>query len=222
MSGATAAGLWATSSAGVIAASLAELAAWWRDSFHSFLAGAEAHTPALLMILALIVSVPILAVVGLGLRKLAAGSADEAGLRDDEHGPNTARIIGRACRRPETAWLEMEGRPDWRFAIDRELVRIGGEHDNDIRLDGQSVQRYHAVVQRSMDAELVITDVSSTDGNGLVVNGRRLERASLVDGDRVEVGGTVFVVGVGPGLERSGRTASVDDVGPMLAERAGT
>lgn len=222
MTGATAAGWLATASAGGFATLLAGLAAWWRDGFHVFLAGAEAYTPALLLGLGWVVAVPVLALVGFGLRRLAARSTAKSGSAEDDHGPITARIIGRACPRLEAAWLEMEGRPAWRFAIDHELVRIGRENDNDIRLEGRGVHRYHAALQRSADAEFAITDLSSTDGSGIAVNGRRLDRASLVDGDRIELAGTVLLVRIRPVLDVGDGTSNVADFGAAVAERTAT
>lgn len=179
-------------------ASQAGVAEKGREQVQIWLTGAADHTPALLIGLIFLVVVPVLAVAGLLMRWVASGKGAAGNGIDHEPGPITARIIERARRRPQTAWLELEGRPTLRYRLDHELVRIGREDDNDIRIEGRDMHRYHAVVQRGEDADLVITDVSSPDGNGVVVNGRRLRRASLVDGDRVELGGTVLVFRAAP------------------------
>ena len=71
-----------------------------------------------------------------------------------------------------------------------QTIRIGRHQDNDIRLPDTSVHRYHAVIEQTAEEEFVITDVSGTDGNGVRVNGERLARAQLADGDIIELGRT--------------------------------
>jgi hypothetical protein len=100
--------------------------------------------------------------------------------------------------RPVEAWLEVAGAEGRRWALGRGMVRIGREEDNDIRLPLATVHRYHAVLHRTSDAEYVITDLSSADGNGLIVNGRRLAEARLKDGDRVQLGAATLTFAARP------------------------
>jgi hypothetical protein len=90
--------------------------------------------------------------------------------------------------RPVEAWLVLDGAGGRRYDLARGVVRLGREVDNDVRLPLATVHRYHAIVHRTSEAEYVITDLSSPDGNGLLVNGRRLGEARLEDGDRVQLG----------------------------------
>lgn len=90
--------------------------------------------------------------------------------------------------RPAEAFIEVAGGAGRRYPLGRGMVRIGREDDNDIRLPFATVHRYHAVLHRTADAEYVITDLSSADGNGLIVNDRRLAEARLKDGDVVHLG----------------------------------
>ena len=55
---------------------------------------------------------------------------------------------------PVDAWLKVDGGHDAPVPIVREIVRIGREDDNDIVLPLSTVHRYHAVVQRTEEAEL--------------------------------------------------------------------
>ena len=71
-----------------------------------------------------------------------------------------------------------------------QVIRIGRDRDNDIRLPDASVHRYHAVIEHTPEEAFVITDLSGKDGNGLRVNGKRLTRAELADGDLIELGRT--------------------------------
>lgn len=158
-----------------------------RDRLSVWLSGAEAHAPALLLGLALLLAVPLLALLGLAVRLLAApqgGRGETAGLTPALH------------MRAAHAWLEVEGDPAHRVAINGEIVRIGREDDNELCIESGAVHRYHAVVQRTPDQDFVITDVSS--GNGLRVNGETRTRSRLSHGDRLEIGGTAIRFHVEP------------------------
>ncbi|HEY7643264.1 MAG TPA: FHA domain-containing protein [Steroidobacteraceae bacterium] len=76
------------------------------------------------------------------------------------------------------------------LVVERELrrgrFRIGRGIDNDLRIDGRYVSRYHCCVLTG-DDECVLEDVHST--NGLYVNKERIrERHRLQDGDLIELG----------------------------------
>jgi hypothetical protein len=67
---------------------------------------------------------------------------------------------------------------------------IGRSEENHIRLDQGSVSRQHALVAATSGA-FVIQDLHSQ--NGTFVNGDRITRHTLHDGDRVKVGDVAFV-----------------------------
>jgi pSer/pThr/pTyr-binding forkhead associated (FHA) protein len=97
--------------------------------------------------------------------------------------------------RPQEAWIEIVNRgavapssPDRRYSLGRTLLRIGRETDNDVCLEDITVHRYHAAIHRTEDAEFVVTDLSSSGGNGVVVNGRAVAEARLGNGDMIELG----------------------------------
>jgi hypothetical protein len=89
---------------------------------------------------------------------------------------------------PEPAWIEIAERNGELCPIDRELIQIGRQGDNDICLDDATVHRYHALIERKAGSGYTIADVSGPDGSGVRVNGRRIGIASLADGDMVELG----------------------------------
>jgi hypothetical protein len=68
------------------------------------------------------------------------------------------------------------------------MVRIGRHEENDIRLASKTVHRYHAVVHVTDDLQYVLTDLSGRDGNGVIVNGERVEQATLKADDVIELG----------------------------------
>lgn len=88
------------------------------------------------------------------------------------------------------AFLEIESEGDissWR-QLDRRLVQIGRDEDNDICLAESTVHRYHAVIERTEDQGLMIVDISGPEGNGVRLNGEKVGRAGLSHGDVVELG----------------------------------
>jgi hypothetical protein len=82
---------------------------------------------------------------------------------------------------------------DWdgqRIEIAKRRTLIGRSKECDIQLADPNVSRRHAEV-RQEGASYWIVDLDST--NGIEVNGRRLKRAKLEDGDRVVLGSTEIV-----------------------------
>jgi len=69
---------------------------------------------------------------------------------------------------------------------------IGRAAQADFILDAPLVSRVHCRLSVEPSAELVVTDLDST--NGTFVNGERITRATLRDGDRLAVGRVTFTV----------------------------
>jgi Protein of unknown function (DUF3662)/FHA domain len=74
-----------------------------------------------------------------------------------------------------------------RREIDRRRMVIGRSKECDIQLEDPNVSRRHAEVRQEGTAYWIV-DLEST--NGIEVNGRRLKRAKLEDGDTVTIGST--------------------------------
>ena len=68
-------------------------------------------------------------------------------------------------------WLTVEGRSGGPMPLAGDLIRIGRQEDNDIRLADRSVHRHHAVIERTADEAFMIKDVSGQDGSGVRING---------------------------------------------------
>lgn len=82
---------------------------------------------------------------------------------------------------------------DWdgqRKEIGKRRTLIGRSKECDIQLADPNVSRRHAEV-RQEGASYWIVDLDST--NGVEVNGRRLKRAKLEDGDRLVLGSTEII-----------------------------
>lgn len=69
--------------------------------------------------------------------------------------------------------------------LNKSSISIGRGPECDIHLRSSSVSRYHAVLRISHDA-VILEDMNST--NGCYVNGRRVTRQLLKDGDMLQVG----------------------------------
>jgi pSer/pThr/pTyr-binding forkhead associated (FHA) protein len=62
---------------------------------------------------------------------------------------------------------------------------VGRTPDNDLQIDAKYISRHHAVILAG-PAHTIIEDLNST--NGVLVNGRRISRQILKDGDQVMIG----------------------------------
>ena len=94
-----------------------------------------------------------------------------------------ASVVDLGIEREEAA-LTWDGE---RREIDRRRVVIGRSKECDIQLDDPNVSRRHAELRQEGTAYWIV-DLEST--NGIEVNGRRLKRAKLEDGDTVTLGST--------------------------------
>lgn len=156
-----------------------------------------ARAPALVLGLSIVMVVPPLALAGLIARRKRRQHA--------AHSPDTTLALTRAGKRsastldpepiktegfswPTEAWVDIPGSPGGRYVIGRTLVRIGREADNDIRLSAKTVHRYHAAIRRTTDGEVMITDLSGNEGNGVLVNGAPVGEARLKKGDVINIG----------------------------------
>ena len=77
-------------------------------------------------------------------------------------------------------------------AVEQRSVVLGRSRECDVRVDDPNVSRRHAEV-RQEGATYWLVDLDST--NGTELNGRRVTRAKLADGDTITLGGTEIVFG---------------------------
>jgi hypothetical protein len=112
------------------------------------------------------------------LEKRAADASDSAAQTGEEI----------ALEGPARVLIRTDGNTDFVHVLGRR-TRIGRGSDNELVLDTKHVSRYHAVLLAG-PVHTTIEDLNST--NGVFVNGRRVSRQALKDGDRVTVGRTQF------------------------------
>ena len=72
-----------------------------------------------------------------------------------------------------------------RFVLDAEVTALGRHPDSDIFLDDITVSRRHCEIERT-DSGYVVRDVGSL--NGTYLNQRRIEQATIGNGDELQVG----------------------------------
>lgn len=144
--------------------------------------------PALMLGLALLAIMPFLAVIAPVVervrRPVDATRRYNAGTGDDI----SSAITGEAAGQPAHAFVEVVGSSGTRFAILHDMLRIGREDDNDIRIPSTAVHRYHAAIYREHRDDWHIADLSGSEGNGIRVNGQRCSDARLHDGDVIDLG----------------------------------
>jgi hypothetical protein len=85
---------------------------------------------------------------------------------------------------PEPAFLQWDGE---RREVDKQRLVLGRSRDCDVQITDPNISRRHAEL-RQEGAAYWIVDLDST--NGVEVNGKRVKRAKLQDGDRVTLGST--------------------------------
>src|SRR5215475_7635971 len=75
-------------------------------------------------------------------------------------------------------------------------IKIGKLSSSHLRLeDDESVSRMHAVIEVTSGNDITIIDLGSTKGT--IVNGKKINKASLQDGDIILLGDTKIVLSVG-------------------------
>jgi len=77
------------------------------------------------------------------------------------------------------------------FTIDTDETTIGRGREVTVRVEDVGISRAHSRIVRTMDGKFYVEDLGST--NGTFVGGRRVERAELRAGDRVQIGPNVVV-----------------------------
>ena len=90
---------------------------------------------------------------------------------------------------PELVTLTIAGR---NHGITESKVVLGRSREADLRVADVNISRRHAELRRE-GATFWIVDLGST--NGTEVNGKRIDRQQLRDGDRITMGSTEIVFG---------------------------
>ena len=96
---------------------------------------------------------------------------------------------------PLTLRVHKDGRLIETREFDRDVVKIGRLSTAHLCIDDDRVSRIHAVIEVGADGALSIIDMGSVEGT--FVNGKRVSKSALVDGDRIRMGGVELEVVLG-------------------------
>ncbi|WP_165864080.1 FHA domain-containing protein [Capsulimonas corticalis] len=77
-----------------------------------------------------------------------------------------------------------------RFVLSTPTVSIGRDGDNEIVLAETKVSRHHARIEHEQSGNIMLIDEASA--NGVFVNGMRVEKAVLHQGDEIKIGDSFF------------------------------
>lgn len=81
--------------------------------------------------------------------------------------------------------ISLQGEPDREVSLKSDRMLVGRGEEADVRIDSVFISRYHALIVRDGNRDLLL-DLGST--NGLVVNSRRILRRALRHRDLIQVG----------------------------------
>ena len=91
--------------------------------------------------------------------------------------------------------LSLDGSVLAEYNMNKERYTIGRLPDNDIRIDNPAVSGHHSLIINILN-DSFLEDLNST--NGTYVNGERITRRTLKDGDMVILGKTEFRFAIKP------------------------
>jgi pSer/pThr/pTyr-binding forkhead associated (FHA) protein len=100
--------------------------------------------------------------------------------------------------------------------LEQDVVKIGKLSTSHVRLDDETVSRMHAVVEVTGD-DVHVIDLGST--RGTLLNGQKVNKAKLNDGDELMLGDTKIVVGLD--LAAGAQVAAPAAVAPPAPRSAG-
>src|SRR4051812_48076589 len=75
---------------------------------------------------------------------------------------------------------------EFTFDLDEPVLKLGRSHQNDLVIDNTFISGFHAEFRLRPDGNYELQDRKSS--NGTFVNGQRIERVLLSDGDHVTFG----------------------------------
>jgi pSer/pThr/pTyr-binding forkhead associated (FHA) protein len=79
--------------------------------------------------------------------------------------------------------------------LDQQVIKVGKLSSSHLRLDDESVSRMHAVIEVSAADDISIIDLGSTKGT--LVNGQKVNKARLQEGDQIALGDIRIELSIG-------------------------
>ena len=103
-------------------------------------------------------------------------------------GDGSKTMVANLGRAPSKALVESSSDPQLLMTLqfgDKNVLTIGRDESNDIRIDGLQISKHHAKLRLS-GGEIFVEDSNST--NGVFVNGARTSRQAVRPNDNVQIG----------------------------------
>jgi hypothetical protein len=92
-------------------------------------------------------------------------------------------------------------------SFSQDVIKVGKLPSSHLRIDDESVSRMHAVIESGPGGEVFIVDLGSASGT--VVNGKKVNKAQLQNGDEIQLGDTRVIVHLGDASNESTVVAGV-------------
>lgn len=73
--------------------------------------------------------------------------------------------------------------------LTQEIIKIGTLPSSHVRIEDKDASRMHSVVEVEPDGRVQVIDLGSFAGT--IVNGKKVNKSSLLDGDELRFGGTI-------------------------------
>jgi TonB family protein len=103
-------------------------------------------------------------------------------------------------------------------AFEQDVIKIGKLESSHLRIDDEAVSRMHSVVEVSGPDEVYIIDLGSASGT--VVNGEKVNKAKLANGDEIQLGSTRLIVEIGAGAEEAAAAPAAEPAPAPVAQPA--
>ncbi len=79
----------------------------------------------------------------------------------------------------------------YRLTLENREFLIGRNPECDIILEDRGISRHHAKIYKNSTDEIIIEDLNST--NGTFVQGRKIKKCVIRDGDKIQLGNTIIL-----------------------------
>ncbi|MCA9605842.1 MAG: TonB family protein [Myxococcales bacterium] len=102
--------------------------------------------------------------------------------------------------------------------LTQDIIKVGKLPSSHLRIEDDNVSRMHAVIEVTSPDEIFIIDLGSAAGT--IVNGKKVNKTQLQNGDEVVLGDTRVVVEIGAAGATDDAMTEVSDAGVVAAAAA--
>jgi TonB family protein len=99
--------------------------------------------------------------------------------------------------------------------LTQDIIKVGKLPSSHLRIEDDNVSRMHAVIEVTSPDEIFIIDLGSAAGT--IVNGKKVNKTQLQNGDEVVLGDTRVVVEIGAAEAEAAAPAAAEEAGAAAA-----